>query len=285
MADPSMGGRIGFVDFRLDNYHADVYLKLLRGELAELGFTVAGCTASEAEPSRLWARQNEVAWFDDVSGLDEHVDHYVVLAPSNPETHLDLCGAVFPCGKSTYVDKTFAPDRAKAEALFALADRHGVAVQTTSALRYTAVQDYVSGVGRDSVRHIVAWGGGSSFEEYAIHPVELVVSCLGPGVLRLQRWGDEPRTRLLLEWNDGVTAIVHVHTDGSTTPYAASVTTATETRFLAVDSGQIFLDTARAFLTLFESGQANVPREESLAVRCILDAANHPAAQREFADV
>ena len=210
-----MSRRIGFVDHRLDNYHADVYLKLLRTDLSDLGFTVAGATALETEPSQAWAADNDVPWFDDVATLDEQVDHYVVLAPSNPGSHLDLCRQVFPCGKSTYVDKTFAPDLSTAEAIFALADEHGVALQTTSALRYTEVQRYVAEAGRQHVSHMVAWGGGSSFGEYAIHPVELVVSCLGPDVARIQRWGDEPRSRLLLEWSDGATAVVHVRTDGS----------------------------------------------------------------------
>jgi hypothetical protein len=281
-----MAGRIGFVDHRLDNFHADVYLKLLRNDLAEAGFTVAGCTAQQLEPSRQWANDNDVPWFDDVDAMDAQVDHYVVLAPSNPETHLELCQAVLPMGKATYVDKTFAPDLATAEAIFALADEHAAPVQTTSALRYTDVQDFLAGAPNDSVRHMVAWGGGSSFGEYAIHPVELVVSCLGPGVRRLMRWGDgEQRSRLLLEWETGASALVHVHTDGSTTPFAAAVTTAAETRFIAVDTAHIFRRTAQAFLTLFERGEPNVPRDESLAVRRVLDAAVRPEARGQFVDI
>lgn len=283
-----MGGRIGFVDKRLDadNFHANVYLRLVRNDLADHGFSVAGCTALEAEPSRLWARANDVAWYDDVAAMDAHVDFYVVLAPSNPELHLDLCSRVLPFGKSTYVDKTFAPDAATAQAIFDLADRHGVAVQTSSALRYTDVQKYaIDAGGGDQVLHMVAWGGGSSFDEYAIHPVELVVSCMGDGVQRLRRWSPAPRSRLLLEWSDGRSALIHVHTDGGTTPYAASVTTATQTRFITVDTSAIFRDTARAFLLSFERGQPNVPRSQTLTVLRILDAARRNDARSDFIDI
>lgn len=282
----TVGGRIGFVDYRLDNFHADVYLRLLREELADLGFTVSGCTALEVEPSRAWALDNNVPWFDNVADLDDHVDYFVVLAPSNPEVHLPLCESVFACGKSTYVDKTFAPDLPTAQSIFALADAHGVTVQTTSALRYTAVQKCVIDAGgSDKVLHMVVWGGGSSFEEYAIHPVELVISCMGPDVQRVQRWSPEPHSKLLLEWSDGGTALLHVHTDGGTTPYAASVTTATETRFVSVDTSGIFRDTARAFLTAFDRAQVNVPRTQTLAVRAVLDAARQPGAQQDFIDI
>ena len=281
-----MSGRIGFVDYRLDNFHADVYLKLLRTDLADTGFTVAGCTAQEAEPSRAWARDNDVAWFDSVANLNDHVDHFVVLAPSNPETHLDLCGTVFPCGKSTYVDKTFAPDLSTALQIFDLADTHGVAMQTTSALRYTEVQEAVVDEGAANLRHLVAWGGGSSFEEYAIHPVEMAVSCLGPDVTRLLRWQDGPdRCRLLLEFSGGRSAVVHVHTDGSTTPYAAALTSTRQTRYVAVDTSRIFRRTAQAFVHLFDTGTPNVARAESLAVRRILDVAALPEAAGAFVDL
>lgn len=282
-------GRIGFVDYQLNNFHADTYLKLLRGDLADLGFVVTGCTALDVEPSQKWARANDVPWFDTVAALDEHVDFYVVLAPSNPELHLPLCESVFPAGKATYVDKTFAPDLATAQAIFDLAATHGVTMQTTSALRYTDVQKYVTDAGgSDNILHMVTWGGGSSFDEYAIHPVEMVVSCMGPDVRRLRRWSPEPRSnpeprsKLLLEWADGRTALIHVHTDGGTTPYAASLTTATQTRFISVDTSTIFRDTARAFLTCFARNQANVAQAQTLAVHSIIDAARRPEAQQDF---
>ncbi|MBT5146667.1 MAG: Gfo/Idh/MocA family oxidoreductase [Gemmatimonadetes bacterium] len=280
-----MAGRIGFVDDCLDNFHADVYLQLLRGELADLGFTVTGCTALQREPSRAWAQANAVTWFDSVQQLDDHVDHYIILAPSTPQTHLPLCEQVFERGKSTYVDKTFAPDLATAERIFALADEHGVAVQTTSALRYTEVQQMVESADA-AVHHMIAWGGGSSFDEYAIHPVEMVVSCLGENVSRVMCWGDgDRRNRLLLEWTHGATAIVHVHTDGAATPFAAAVSTDTATSYVAVDSGPIFSATARAFLQLFDSGIPNVPRGESLMVHRILDAVQQPDARIGFVEI
>ena len=255
-----MTRRIGFVDDCLDNFHADVYLKLLRGELADLGFTVAGCTALQTEQSQAWAVANDVPWFDTVDELDAGVDHYAILAPSTPDTHLTLCQQVFPYGKSTYVDKTFAPDLNTAEAIFSLADDHNLAVQTTSALRYTEVQQVV-----DEARA-------------RVH--------LGADVTRLMRWGDTPnRDRLLLEWAHGATGVVHVHTDGSTTPFAASISTGESTRYVTVDSGPIFSATACAFLELFRTGVPNVARDESLSIRRILDAAVRPDATQGFIDI
>ena len=279
-----MTKRIGFVDLNLENFHANVYLKLLREDLRERGFEVAGGTGIEAAESRTWAAENGVPYFDTVEELDEQVDFYAVLAPSNPEVHEELCRRVFPCGKATYVDKTFAPDLVTAERIFALADECGVPMQTSSALRYTSVQQRVAELGADTVRHMVTWGGGSSFGEYAIHPLELAVSCMGAEAQRLMRRGTGDQSQLLLDFSGERTAVVNVYTN-ATTPFAAAVTTAKKTEYIAVDSSRIFLDTAAAMLDLFEQGEANIDRSESLMIRRILDAAGQEEALEGFVEL
>jgi len=279
-----MSQRIGFVDFNLENFHADVYLKLLRGELATRGFDVVGATALEEEPSRVWAEKNDVPYYDNIAALDAQVDFYAVLAPSNPETHEELCRRVFPCAKPTYVDKTFAPDLATAERIFALADEYGVAMQSSSALRYTNVQRHLAEQGNSSPLHMVTWGGGSSFAEYAIHPLELAISCMGADVERLARRSHGDYSQLLLDFSGGRTAVVNIYTNTST-PFAAALTTAQGSEYLAVDSSAIFRDTAAAMLDLFASGQTSIDRRETLAIRRILDAAETTATLAEFVEL
>jgi predicted dehydrogenase len=276
-----MPKRIGFVDYKLENYHANVFLKAYRGPLQARGWTVAGCWALDADNGRAWAAHNDVPWFESAERLNEHIDAYMVLAPSNPELHLRLCESVFPFGKTTYVDKTFAPDLAAAKQIFEVADKHKTAIQTTSALRYTNVQDHVYEVGRDKLKHMITWGGGSSFEEYAIHPLELLISCMGPAAQSLMRRGSGEFLQLLIDFSDGRTGVANVYTRGQT-PFAASVTTADATRVITVDAGAIFVNNAAAILDLFESGKPNIDRQETLMIRRILDMAQDPAAQKGF---
>lgn len=276
--------RIGFVDNNLENFHANVYLKLLREDLQERGYTVAGCTGLYEEVGKAWAEKNSVPYFASVKELDPAVDYYVVLAPSDPDVHLKLCKKVFPCGKPTYVDKTFAPDLATARKIFKLADKHGVAMQTTSALRYTNVQDQAREIGPDKIRHMITWGGGSSFDEYAIHPTELAISCLGPKVKRIMRRGRGERSQLLLNLSGERTAVINVYTDSST-PFAATITTDEGTQYLPVETDRIFLNTAAAFLDLFETGQPGIDRKESLVIRRILDLAGNKRATKGFVKV
>lgn len=273
--------RIGFVDDNLDNFHARVFLEALRGPLKERGYVVSGATALQHEKSRAWAEKQGLPYFESAAELDKVVDVYAVLAPSTPATHEALCAQVLPFGKTTFVDKTFAPDVATAERIFQAADRHKAALQTSSALRYTAAQKYVAAVGREQVRHVITWAPGGSFDEYAVHPVELAVSCLGHEALALMRRGTDAESQLLINFSGGRTAVVNVHVKKKT-PYAASITTTQETRYIEVDVKPLFVDAAAAMLDFFQAGQARVDRRETMAVLRILEAARKPAALEGF---
>ena len=275
------GKRIGFVDYDLENFHDNVYLAAIRNELKDRGFSVTGCHAMKELEGRAWAEKNGVPYFANANELDAVVDAYAVLAASNPETHLALCQLILPFGKPTYVDKTFAPDLATAREIFALADRCHTPIQTTSALRYTNVQSYVNEVGRDAVLHMVAWGGGSSFGEYAIHPTELIVSCMGSQAESLMRRGTDDQSQLLVNFSSGRTAVINIYANTGT-PFAASVTTARATKLIEVDTSRLFIDMAAAILDFFERGEPNIDREESLTIRRILDMAENAAAAKGF---
>lgn len=268
------GKRIGFVDDDLDNFHARVFLEAIRGPLKERGYTVAGATALQHEKSRAWAAKNNLPYFDDAAALDKAVDVYAILAPSTPDTHEKLCQAILPFGKTTFVDKTFAPDVATAQRIFDLADKHKVALQSSSSLRYTAAQKVAK---PEEIRHVITWGPGRSYDEYAVHPVEMAVSLLGPEAVALTRRGKEPESQLLIDFSGGRTAVVNVYNQRKT-PYAASITTAKESRYVEVDTKPLFVDAGAAMLDFFAAGKPLVDRRETMTVMKILEASRKPEA-------
>ncbi len=277
----SQGRRIAFVDRDLNGYHARVFHKALHEDLKDRGFSFAGCHGLLEKEGREWAEKNGARWFDDLQALNEAADFFMILAPSNPEVHLDLCRKVFPFRKPTYVDKTFAPNVAIAKEIYALADRLGVPIQTTSALRYTNVQAHVAKAGRENVRHMTSWVAGSNFAEYVIHPVELVVSCMGHEAESLMRRGLDPESQLLINFSDGRTGTINVF-NKTRTKYSASVTTRKATDYFEVDVKRIFVDNLASIMDFFESGNPNVDRRETMTVMKILEAARNPAALRGF---
>ena len=124
-------------------------------------------------------------------------------------------------------------------------------------------------------------GGGSSFAEYAIHPVELIVSCMGSAAQAVMHRGTGEHSQLLINFSDGRTGVANVYTQGNT-PYVATVTTAKVTEVVTVDVSRIFVNNAAAVLELFETREPNIDRQETIAIRRILDVAADPAAKTAF---
>ena len=103
-------------------------------------------------------------------------DYLIILAPSDPEKHLGLAKSTLPCGKRTYIDKTFAPSYAVAKDIFDIARTSGTAIFSTSALRYaTELSEF------EAPTRVVTTGGGGNLPEYIIHQVEMGVKKLGTG--------------------------------------------------------------------------------------------------------
>lgn len=278
------GRRIGFVDLNLDNYHANVFLQALRGPLESRGFVVAGATGTKLPESRAWAEKNRVPFLENDAALNDAVDFFMILAPSNPEVHLELCQRILPFRKPTYVDKTFAPDHATAQKIFALADDHGTPIQTSSALRYTNVQDEVRKSAPAKVEYMITWGGGGSFNEYAIHPLELLISVMGHEATALMRRGTPDRAQLLIDFAGGRTGVVNVFPKTNTS-FAASFTTEKATRHLEVDASKIFVNNQAAILDFFAAAKPNIDRRESLTLMRLLDIARDPRTQKGFVSI
>ena len=203
------------------------------------------------------------------------VDSFMVLAPFTERTWNCAAGC---SPEATHVDKGCAA--ATAREIFAR-DQHGVPMQTTSALRYTNVQELVKKLAPARVEHMITWGGGGSFAEYAIHPLELLISVMGHEATGLMRRGSATRSQLLLNFTGERTGVVNVYPQ-SNTPFAASVTTEKATQYIAVDSSKIFVSTAAAVLDFFLAAKPSIDRRETLTLMRLLDAAEEPRALREF---
>lgn len=170
--------KIGFIDYYLSEWHANNYPAWIR-ELNR-GYEIAYAWGEEeispvdGRSSGEWCKEFGVTLCKTAEEVCEKSDVIVILAPSDPQVHLRLAERVLPFGKPTYIDKTFAPDVATAEKIFALAQRYQTPMFSTSALRYAAETD-------GDYSRVLTQGGGRSAEEYIIHQAEMIVKMLGTG--------------------------------------------------------------------------------------------------------
>jgi predicted dehydrogenase len=275
--------RIGFVDYKLDNWHANHFLHLLRDEPAfkHCGWEVAKCWALDEVGGRKWAAEKRIQYVADPREMSD-CHGIMILAPSNPETHLALCRKAFPIGKPTYVDKTFAPSFRVAKQIFELADKHHVPVISTSALRCaSSLTNAAAELGRDKVRHLQTFAGGGSFEEYIVHPLEMAISVMGDDVKAVMRLADGAHHQLILRFGGGRTANVFLHT-GCACEFQAMLVSDAKAVHVSCQKDPFFHELLRRIFTFFETRKESVPRAETLALFRALDVAFNKKALGKF---
>ena len=177
--------KIGFVDYYISEWHANSYPAWIAeaakniGEEYKIAYAWAEKYVSPVDGRNTdeWCAAYGAEKCETIAELCEKSDVIMVLAPSNPETHLGYAKEVLKYGKRTYIDKTFAPDLKTAEKIFELGEKYNTPFFSSSALRYAdELCDLVGACTRVEIA-----GGGSNPAEYIIHQIEMLVKCLGVG--------------------------------------------------------------------------------------------------------
>ena len=170
---------IGFVDYYINEWHADNYPAWIEQVCTERGLdyklTYAWAELDAAPNGKTtdeWCEKFGVTKCRTLAELCEKSDCIVILAPSDPEKHLRYAEAVLPYGKRTYIDKTFAPDFETAQKIFAIAAKHNTPFFSSSALRYATELDGLEAT------VLATTGGGSNIAEYIVHQAEMVIKLL-----------------------------------------------------------------------------------------------------------
>ncbi len=203
--------KIGFVDYYISEWHANNYPNWFEIANKNLGTDFEVCYVwAQMDVSPLdgvttdeWCEKFGVQKCETIEELCEKSDFIVILAPSDPQTHLEYASKVLPFGKPTYIDKTFAPDFKTAKEIFEIAQRYNTPFFSTSALRYASELE----VGE--VNNLVITGGGSNFNEYVIHTIEMAVVTLKSPVskVKVENIGVQRICRLVTQ--SGKNAVIH----------------------------------------------------------------------------
>ncbi len=268
--------RIGFLDYYLDEWHADHYPAMIRelsGGEEEVACAWAEKDAPEGLCSREWSEKYGVPLAGSLADLVEKSDCLMILSPDNPEQHEKLSELPLRSGKRTFIDKTFAPSRAAAERIFAMAKRGNTPMYSCSALRFS---DEFRGIDRKGIDYIDSRGPGS-FQTYLIHQVEPILALMGGRVRRLLYSGTKTTPGLLLEFEDGRRATVSMF--GWDCPFGFTIGYGEKTA--AVDRCTNYFENFLShIIRFFQTGEGAVPAEETIEIMSVLeraaDAAKNP---------
>lgn len=259
--------RIGFIDYYLDEWHANNYPKLLSthsdGEIQAVyayGQVISPLTGRD---SKTWCERRGLTLCQSIEEVVERSDALIVLSPDNCEKHEELARLALQSGKKTYVDKTFAPDKQSAQAMFSLAEAHHTPCYSTSALRFA--EEYQPFFGK-SVQAMSLWGG-CDVDTYCIHQLEPMMMLMQGRVKQVLAQGRDQWTHVLLEWEDGRCASI-LCTGAEDTPFVTNLYTEEGCHLLRVQS-KFFDGFAKNLVHFFRTGEIPVSHGETIQIMAI----------------
>ena len=265
--------KIGFVDYYISEWHANNYPAWMKAacEKLDVAYEVAYAWAEkeissfDGRTTDEWCAAFGVQKCETIEELCEKSDVIVVLAPSDPETHLGYAEKVLKYGKRTYIDKTFAPDYETAKKIFALGEKYHAPFFSSSALRYSAALADIH-----APKHVTTFGGGSNFPEYVVHQAEMVIAALKrePLAIRVEAQGRQIISTVKLA--EGASATMIYSPELS---YAMSSENENGERVYKTSGKGHFPALMEDMIRFFETGEVSFDTSETLAVMKLREAA------------
>lgn len=264
--------KIGFVDYYISEWHANNYPRWMQQKCNELGIDARLAFAwAELDKSPLdgvstqeWCDANGCEKCETLEELCEKSDVLVILAPSDPDKHLEYAKTVLKYKKPTYIDKTFSDSLENAKKIYEIADAYGTSFFSTSALRYADELEEAKGALEFHVT-----GGGSSVHEYIIHQIEMAVKVMGTGFEAVTCKNDGDNTVFSLERADKK-VVTLTYGEGLRFGFGARLEDGSETSQIA--RSPYFKTLMAKILQFFDSGVLPFEREQTVEAMRVRDA-------------
>jgi hypothetical protein len=259
---------IGFIDYFLDEWHANNYPKWIaeasRGEMAVTHAYAMIDSPLNGRCTAKWCEDMNIAKCDTIDEVIANCDGLIVLSPDNAEMHEELCKRPLISGKPVYVDKVFAPDLSTAKRIFDIAEKSGTPCYSSSALRYAG--EYAD-LPIDDIRAICSWGPGK-FGTYSIHQIEPIVMLMCGSAKRVLALPAERGINLSIAFEDGRWATLTCFEEES--PFAMNLLVSGCNRALKVES-DFFKAFIHDLVGFFHDRRERVPHEETLRIISIIE--------------
>lgn len=216
----------------------------------------------------------KVRFYTSIPEMCQHVDA-ILLESVDGRVHLAQARAVIAAHKPLFIDKPLASTLEDAREIDRLARAAGVPWFSASSLRFGEIAETMKFADATGVE---TWGPGPlephhqlDLAWYAIHPIELLYSLMGPGCEEVSRTYSPDADVLVGRWKDGrIGAVRALRPYGD---YGAVVFRPKQ----IVESPSRPADSYRPLLVevmkFFETGQPPVPNQETLEIFAFMDAA------------
>ena len=216
----------------------------------------------------------------DIASLLSKVDA-ILLTSVDGRVHLEQARPVIAAHKPLFIDKPLASTVEDARKIARLAKEAGVPWFSSSSLRFGemgATMKFADATGA------MTWGPGP-FEPhhaldltwYAIHPVELLYTLMGPGCESVTRTSSDTADVIVGKWKDGRLGTARAIRPYS--EYGAVVYRAKEIVEAKPQSAGSYRPLVLEIVKFFQTGKPPVSNEETLEIFAFMDAAQRSKEQ------
>lgn len=266
--------KIGFIDYFIDEWHANNYPKWISESKFKDNFEVSLAweefTPEGKKNLARWCAEMNVRPASSIQQVVDECDCICVLSPDNSERHEDLAALALTSGKPVYIDKTFAPSLEVAGRLFARAEKYSTPLMSSSALRYgSAFEKALADIGSLPVNSVMTAGSGRSFEIYAIHQLEMLVKTLGTGARRVLQSTNGISHTMLVEYADKRRGAVNFIPGQG---FQITIQYGGDKSICINQMTDFFPRFIEKMLEFFDTGIPQIPKSETLEIAALIEA-------------
>ncbi|HEX6971094.1 MAG TPA: Gfo/Idh/MocA family oxidoreductase [Limnochordia bacterium] len=224
------------------------------------------------------ADQYGVKILDSIEAVAAEVDA-VFLESVDGRQHREQFARIAPFGKPVFIDKPLATSVDDARAIFELADRYGSPVLPCSSIRFArGIEELGEG------RHIIgceAFGPAPVLPDfpalfwYGIHTAEVLFAKMGTGCREVVARRSENADVVTGRWEDGRIGTLYGYRIAKVSTFGATLfTDGGVAQGTAGSDPPYYALMLPHVLRFFATGEAPIPREETLEIVAFLEAAN-----------
>ncbi|MCJ7842739.1 hypothetical protein MUB24_18015 [Lederbergia sp. NSJ-179] len=275
--------KIGFIDFYLDEWHANNYPTWIKENVKETGRDVEVAYAwAETDlegglDTASWCEKQQVQALSSIEEVVEKSDYLIVFSPDHPEHHERLGKIPLMSGKPVYMDKTFSPNLETGKRMFELAEQYSTPLYSSSALRFSKEFSDFKRINKQL--EYVATTGPGTYKNYAVHQFEMIVALMGVGGNRVKSLSTKHTNLLHIEYENGrkqASFSQMQHAD-----FQAHLQFDNGEGIWISQCSDMFPRLIDSVLTFFESEASPVSKAETLEVMALLDAGKKALEMRD----
>lgn len=223
--------------------------------------------------------QWKIEFYSDIPAMCKKVDA-VLLESVDGRVHLEQAKQVIAAGKPLFIDKPLASTLEDAREIARLAKSAGVPWFSSSSLRFGEIGKNMK---FPDTTGVITWGPGPLEEHhhldlswYAIHPIELLYTLMGPGCEEVTRTTTDGADAVVGRWKGGRIGMVK-----AVRPYAGYGAVVFRPKSVEQSNPKAasgYRPLLVEIVKFFETGQPPVPNEETLEIFAFMDAAQRSKA-------